>query len=134
MLDVLIFPGYGVGYYPTFLFEKEEEIPKFPRNRVGNIIKKIRDAAVCFDYENTKVLIEYLRVHKDAVVKDNDNDDLYYIWNEDLHWMEILQIVSVDNSSLWTIDEYDGAECIYYPKPEIVDKELNYCEVNWVQR
>lgn len=129
MIDVLIFPGYGIGRYPDFLFNKKEEIPKFPKNRVGDVVRKIRDAAVCIDYSNTKTLINFLKTNKEAVVRSNDDKNMFYTWNKSVHWLEILQIVSVDNSCPWTIDEYDGAESIYYPKLNILDEKLNFCEV-----
>lgn len=130
MMDVLIFPGYGIGHYPSFLFDNKDEIPMFPKNRTGKIIEKIRNAAVLIDYTTTKDLIEYLKNHKNAIVQSKDQDDMFYAWNEAVHWLETMEIISVDNSTPWTIDEYDGSECICYPKIKIKDENMNYCEIS----
>lgn len=44
----------------------------------------------------------------------------------DIEW-QYLSVYEVDTSRPWTIDSYDGCECIeYLDEYELIDKELNY--------
>ncbi len=99
-MKVLVCRGYG-----SHSFNKELKCKlsqsKFPKNRVGKIIK-------------------YLEEQGEVVLRQ---DNGYWIKAYD----EFYFIAEVDTSRPWTILDYDGSEYIQYLDYDIIDKDMNYC-------
>lgn len=49
--------------------------------------------------------------------------------NVTVNYWENLNVVEVDTSQLWSIQQYDGAESIYYLEYEVVREDINYIEM-----
>ena len=99
-MKVLLFRNYGSHDFDKELKRKLAQ-SKFPKNRVGKIIKYLEEPG--------EVLLRY--------------DNGYWIKAYD----EVYFIAEVDTSRPWTILEYDGAEYIQYLDYDIIDKDMNYC-------
>ncbi|MGV3076464.1 hypothetical protein ACEE21_15405 [Clostridium baratii] len=120
-LRVALFTSYGGGHCPKELEDKVKNSGKHWRVALAECIEELE--CNCDDLTQ--------KIYDDF--KRNDTGSWYLKWNSHFYYKDKenntvrkIRLALVDISKKWKIEEYDGAESIYYfREPVLVDKELN---------
>ena len=123
LVKILLFSGFGANTFSKEMI-KINEMYSFPvsRKELANFVEKTaihKSSSV-----GSEALEDFLKDNFECIVCIDNSK--YFIYNKKLKYISSLEIVEVDTSRPWTIEEYDGAEYIKYLDYEILDKELNY--------
>ena len=131
-MKVLLFMDYGPDY-PTEEMNKIMNKYKFPYNRIGEIINFIeKNSEIVNEFSavtllNTKKSIGKLYSANTDVYAccANKNKPSYF---GTVNPVTTMQIVDVDTTRPWCIDNYDGKEYIKYFDYDVVNEDINYCK------
>ena len=123
LVNILIFSGFGANTYSVDMLaiNKKYEFP-ISRRELAAFVQKT--AIQMISGTSSESLEKFLKENPETII--NIGDSKYFIYNKNLKYISSLEIVEVDISRPWTIEEYDGAEYIKYLDYEITNKELNY--------
>jgi len=124
MKRIAINPSYGSFQIPSQFLDKINKSNINFRVAVAECIDKLEDTHRSIDteaYDNFMTSNDwYIKCGNSFFFKDLEDE-----YNQTYH----LEIVDVDISKKWKIEEYDGAEdIVYYFEPKLIDKELNMWE------
>lgn len=121
-IRVALFPSHGGGCCPKELIDKVEKSGKHWRVALADCIDELDcncedlTQEVYNNFERNDTGNWYLKWKDHFYYKDTEKGNLVYK----------IRVAVVDTSMKWKIEEYDGAESIYYfREPKLVDKELN---------
>ena len=123
LVNILKFSGFGANTCSVDMLaiNKKYEFP-ISRRELATFVQKT--AVQMISGTSSEYLEKFLKENPETIV--NIGDSKYFIYNKNLKYISSLEIVEVDISRPWTIEEYDGAEYIKYLDYEITNKELNY--------
>ena len=123
-MKVLLFVGYGTPSGCKTINDLLSE-KTFPLNRVDNdVINHIEQNAEEKKADETKSIYELCEESKSKIIKLNN---LYFCFGHRKGSGCTMQIVNVDVSRPWKIEEYDGAEYIQYLDYKVINQDINYC-------
>ena len=129
-LELILFTSYGGGYLPKELMQAANENPKgWFQYRSGKVVEKLKEMA--YEIENLSGYTEEMlknHIAEHGVVYEKAHD-LYYYTEKDgcLELIKTMEIVNVDTTRQWILNEYDGSEAIQYI--ETVDEKIGLCKL-----
>ena len=87
----------------------------------NNLTKELKEELKKYEFPQCRVnIVDYIEKHGKFIDK---HENIYELSNS------LYSIVDVDISRPWRITDYDGKEYIEYLDYNVVNKELNYCEL-----
>ena len=120
ILKVILFADFGSNYCTPDML-KIMERASFPANRTGEIIDYVEQHAIKKD-ERT-LTEEFIKKNKGSIIQCSPGR--YITWGE--NFCASYEIVDVDITRPWHIEDYDGYERVQYLDFDILDPQLNYC-------
>lgn len=85
------------------------------------LTKELKEKLKKYEFPQCRInIVDYIEEHGEFISK---HDNIYKLSNS------LYSIVDVDISRPWRITSYDGSEYVEYLDYNVVNKELNYCEL-----
>lgn len=126
-MKILLNTGFDAGAY-TKEMKKIMDKSTFPDNIKGEIVEYMETHAVELPkHLEYKEFQDYCKQNPENIYRSSER--IFHVWNSECSCLSKYTIFDIDTSRPWTVTEYDGAVTPRYLDYDVINADMNYCEL-----